>query len=371
MKKKNQTHEIDKIITRFLQAKDEGSFGSKDKIFLFKELSYLLSGGVGIMAAFELIYQSTDNFAVKTIAKTISGYINQWKTLSYALSRLPDYFDEWDIHIIKTWEKSGNLPTILKSLSMEYGYINTIKNKYIGALIYPWILVIVAIVAVIGLFAFILPEIFKVIANFPNVNIPMSTRILKNISDFIIGQRKILISVSMVIILFVSAFLSTRTGKRLFLNILMEVPLIGKMSKFFYLIKRCRYMKVMLTSGMSYVETFLLLRDILNIPLYQDMIERILSWLQKWQNIYNTLKYEHKLIPANAATLIKVWEESANLWKSIQNILDIYSEELDSYIDRLSKIIEPIMLIFIWGIVVMIALWVFGLIFQVMDGAGL
>jgi len=125
----------------------------------------------------------------------------------------------------------------------------------------------------------------------------------------------------------------------------------------------------MLISGMNYVETFKTLRDILNIPPYQNMIERILVWLQKWEKIYDSLKYENFLVPGNVSVLIKVWEETANLENSIDNVLKMYQEELNVTINWLSKVIEPIMLVLIGLIVVVIASWVFGLILQIMEGA--
>ena len=130
-------------------------------------------------------------------------------------------------------------------------------------------------------------------------------------------------------------------------------------------------MKLMLVSGMSYVETFKILRDVLNIPLYQDMIERILAWLQKWDSIYDALKYENFLIPSNVAVLIKVWEDTANLENSVTNVLDMYQEELNVTINRLAKVIEPIMLVFIGLIVAVIAAGVFWLILQIMEWAGM
>lgn len=126
----------------------------------------------------------------------------------------------------------------------------------------------------------------------------------------------------------------------------------------------------MFRAGLSYVQTFQLLRNVLAIPAYQDMVERTIAWLQRWEPIYKTLLDERQLIPANVAVLIKVWEETAQLPEAIQNILDMYDTELDTLISRLAKIIEPIMLVFVWGIVVMIALWVFGLILQIMEGVG-
>lgn len=126
-------------------------------------------------------------------------------------------------------------------------------------------------------------------------------------------------------------------------------------------------MKLMLISGMNYMETFKTLRDVLNIPPYQSMIERILVWLQKWEKIYDSLKNETFLVPWNVAVLIRVWEETANLENSVDNVLKMYQEELNVTINWLAKVIEPIMLVLIGLLVVVIASWVFWLILQIME----
>jgi len=363
-------HSIDNTIVSFLQNRDKSTFWTKDKIFFLKELSYLSAGWVGMIESLDIIKDNTDNYAVKEIAKSIRAYVKEWKTLSYAMNRLPDYFTEWDANIVKSGEKSGNLTIVLKSLATEYTYITKIKNQYIGALMYPMILIVIAIGAVVGLFGFVLPQVFSIIDTFPGMELPPATAILKFFSDFMRSQWKAILAIVGIWWFSASIFASTTTGKKTIFNFIMWIPYIGQMTKYFYLIKWCRYMKIMFSAWMSYVETFQLLRDVLWIPAYQDMLERVLAWLQRWESIYDSLKHETELIPSNVSALIKVGEESANLETSVENILYIYDEELSTMIWRLSKVIEPIMMVFIGWLVVLIALWVFGLIFQVMEGAG-
>lgn len=130
-------------------------------------------------------------------------------------------------------------------------------------------------------------------------------------------------------------------------------------------------MKLLLNSGLSYVQTFKLLKDILGIPAYQSMISRVLEGLNKGDSIYNSLKEETDLIPADVSVMIKVGEETANLSNSLDNVLHMYESDLNNLISRLAKVIEPIMLIFVGGIVVVIALGIFWLILQIMQGAGM
>ncbi len=362
-------HSIDNTIVSFLQSRDKSSFGSKDKIFFFKELAYMLKWGVWLVQAIDTIRYSTDNYAVKEIARWVNKFLNIWKSLSYALNRLPDYFDEWDYSVVRAWEKSGNLVLVLESLATEYEYIKEIKNKYIGALIYPVILIVIAVVAVFALFGFVLPSVFDIANSFQWIELPMMTRFLKNTSDFFVENWKYILYVFGGLVFILWLFFSTDIGRKTWFNVLLSIPVIGKMTKYYYLVRRCRYMRLMLVSGMNYVDTFKTLRDVLNIPPYQRMIERILAWLQRWEKIYDSLKSESFLVPGNVSVLIKVWEETANLENSVDNVLKMYQEELNVTINWLSKVIEPIMLVLIWLIVVVIASWVFWLILQIMEGA--
>ena len=93
---------MDKIIEYFLNASDKTAFLWKDKILFYKELVYMMKGGVSLMEAMKTIQRTSDNAAVKRVAKDISRYLDEGKELSYAISRLPEYFDEWDAAVIKT-----------------------------------------------------------------------------------------------------------------------------------------------------------------------------------------------------------------------------------------------------------------------------
>ena len=362
---------IDGMIVSTLQSMDKSSFGTKDKILFFKELAYLLGGGVSFMQALELIWTSSTNYAIKEIAKTISSFVHQGKSLSYALNRLPDYFDQGDYSIVKAGEASGNLPQVLQSLAQEYVYTKDIKDKYIGALIYPTMLIIIAIVAVFGLFLLVLPNIFSIASSFTGLKLPWITQTLRDITTFFQNQRKLLLGILVGVSLVGWVFFSSDAGKKSRFQILLNIPLVGKMTKYFYLVRRCRYMKLLLNSGLSYVQTFKLLKDILGIPAYQDMISRVLDGLTKGDTIYNSLKDETDLIPADVSVMIKVGEETANLSNSLDNVLHMYESDLNNMIGRLAKVIEPIMLIFVWWIIVVIALGIFGLILQIMQGAGM
>lgn len=147
-----------------------------------------------------MIADSSDDYALKEIAYTTRAHIKQGKTLSYAMNRLPDYFDESDYNIVKIGEKSGDLPQVLQSLSEEYAYLTDVKNKYISALMYPIILMVISVAAVLSLFLLVLPNIFSIADQFNATQLPWTTTVLRDISLFLNNERQVLGSVFIAII---------------------------------------------------------------------------------------------------------------------------------------------------------------------------
>lgn len=360
---------LEKIIVSMMNSADKSSFSAKDKILFYKELVYMLHGGVSIMQAIDTIKRSTTNYALKTITTSISFHLNEGKSFSYALSRLPEYFDESDSAIIKTGESTGNLDTVLQELANEYSYLNSIKNKYKSALTYPIILIIMSIGAVLFLFSSVLPGILEMFVG-EMEKLPLITRILKSTSDFFVSSWKTILVVLLTALAVIWIYGTTDQGKKALSKFMMSLPLVGKMTKTYYLIKWARYMKLMIGAGLDYVQTFRLLRGVLAIPAYQEMIEKVMAGLQIGKTIYDALKEETDLIYPNVAVMIKVGEETAHLEDSMGNIIAMYQEELDNSITQFSKILEPVILIFMWVIVALVASGIFWVVFSVMENVG-
>lgn len=123
----------------------------------------------------------------------------------------------------------------------------------------------------------------------------------------------------------------------------------------------------MLSSGLNYIETMWFLKDIMGIAAYTEMIDHILETIRSWGTVYSVLVQYPLLIPTNLAVLFKVWEQTGNITQAIDNGITMYQQDLDKSLDNLSKVIEPVLIIFVGGIVAMIAISVFGIIGAILD----
>lgn len=361
---------LEQLIIPVMQSMDKSSFSAKEKILFYKELVYMLRGGVSIVQAIDTIKKSTTNYALKTIATSILYYLNEGKSFSYALSRLPEYFDESDSAIVRTGESTGTLDVVLQELANEYSYLHSIKNKYRSALTYPVILILMSLGAVLFLFSSVLPGILEMFSGEMD-KLPLITRVLKSLSDFFVNSWKTILVILATGLAVLGIYATTDQGKKQLSKLMMSLPLLGQMTKTYYLIKWARYMKLMIGAGLDYVQTFRLLRGVLAIPAYQEMIEKVMAGLQVGKTIYDSLKEETHLIYPNVAVMIKVGEETAHLEESMNNIIAMYQEELDTAITQFSKILEPAILIVMGVLVALVASGIFGVVFSVMENVGI
>ncbi len=216
---------LEQLIIPVMQSMDKSSFSAKEKILFYKELVYMLRGGVSIVQAVDTIKKSTTNYALKTIATSILYYLNEGKSFSYALSRLPEYFDESDSAIVKTGESTGTLDVVLQELANEYTYLHSIKNKYRSALTYPVILILMSLGAVLFLFSSVLPGILEMFSGEMH-KLPLITRLLKSLSDFFVHSWKTILIVFTTALAVLGIYATTDQGKKQLSKLMMSLPLL-------------------------------------------------------------------------------------------------------------------------------------------------
>lgn len=343
------------------------NFTIKDKVFFLKELAYLLKWWLVMPVALDTIKNNTEKETIQKICSTIWEMINKWETLSRSMSILGAYFNEWDIKIISAWENIWELPKLLKQLASEYENLYKIRTKYLTAMLYPSILLLIIIWAIIIIFKFILPWFIEIVNGFGNVEIPFTTKILININEFLKTSWMSFTFLIITLFIILWLFLSTIEGKRILLSILIKLPLIGKIYKLYYVVVFLRYFSLLIYSWLPITKVFIHLKWTLNNPYYKDMCDEIIENLNQWQSFVPVLKKYDKIIPSDIVVLLKVWEESATLQDASSNAISLYEEEFDKIIDNLSKVIEPILIIFVWLIVGFIAIAIFSVITSVLN----
>lgn len=359
---------VDKYVDKFFRERELWYFSIKEKIFLYRELAYLIEWWVAIADAVLVVKWGTDKWAIKKICEVMYDALNEWETLSYSMTQLPSYFNDGDVNIVKSGEESGEMTKVLKYLAEEYEFLNKIRSKYIGAMIYPTLLFSVAILAVFLLFTQILPGIFDMIAWFPGIKIPAMTQFLIKVTDVLSNNvGSILVWTSILWLLWFIVF-SSEEGKRFKDNYIFQMPLVGKLTQYYSLIKFMRYMRLLMEAGMNFLEVFIFLRDIMGNLSYKTMIDDIITGINKGETIWSVFENYTDLMSRDVVALLKVGEETASFESALSNAIAMYADEFDKMLEWLSKVIEPILVVFIWWIIAMVAMSVFWVIGSLLDG---
>jgi len=343
------------------------SFSLKDKIFFLKELSYLLKWWVSIPVALETIKDNSENDTIKHICWEIYSLIKKWETLSRSLTVLDEYFTEWDVNIISSWEWIWELPKVLKELADEYENLYSIKVKYITAMIYPLILLFIVIWALVVIFKFILPGFLNIVKSFPWVELPASTKFLFTMNDYIAHHGSTLFLVVVIIFIIIALFLSTEEWRKFLSWLLIKIPVIWKIFKLYYIVFFLRYFSLLIYSGLPITKVFLYLKWVMTNPYYVEMCDDILANLNKWETFVPVMKKYNNIIPSDVVVLLKVWEETANLEEAASNAIWLYEEEFNKIVENLSKIVEPIMIVFVWWVIGFVAISMFSVIGSILD----
>lgn len=342
-------------------------FSLKDKIFFLKELAYLLKWWLSIPVALETIKNNTEKKIIQDICDKIFMLIKRWETLSRSLTALDEYFTEWDVKIISAWESIWELPRVLKQLADEYENLYLIKMKYITSMIYPTILLFIVFLSLYVIFVLILPWFINIIQSFPWSVLPPSTQFLISVNHFLHNNWWIFLVFFLIILTIIWLFLSTEEGKKVLISFLMKVPIIWRIYKLYYVVFFLRYFSLLIYSWLPINKVFLHLKWVISDPYYKDMCDEILENINRWESFVSVLKKYTYIIPSDVVVLLKVWEETATLQQASENAISLYEEEFNKIVDNLSKVIEPILIVFIWGIVGFVAISIFSVITSVLD----
>ncbi len=364
---KSLDNQVDRLLIAIYATFARGRFGIKEKIFFFRELAYLLEGGIGIVEAIDVINKNTSNLAIKEVTEQLYKFLNAWEAFNRSLLRLKKYFNDVDVAIIRWGEESGELIKVMKFLADEYEFLLDVKQKYVGALIYPFILLLAWVGAIYVIFAIVMPSLMGILDSFWATEVGGVTQFLISMVDFFRGYGWVILISVIFWAFLLGVFIAFPQGKRWWDATLLSMPIIGDLQKRYLLVKFMRYFSLFLKAGLNYKDIFKGLRWVMNNSIYEDMFDESLEEINKGGDFVEVFANYPQIIPPDIVVLLKVGEKTASIPKALDNAIVLYEGEFKKLIDNFSKVIEPVMILVIGGIVGLVAFAVFGIIGSILD----
>ena len=227
---------------------------------------------------------------------------------------------------------------------MEKSYLLTKKVR--GALIYPPVIILVMIVIAILLLIFMVPTLTATFEGL-GVELPLSTRILINSSNFLVEHTLAVLVAVMLLVFSIVLFLRTKMGRHLVDNVSVRIPVIGGMIKEFESARTTRTLSSLLSSGVEIIVALDVTIDVLQNHLYKDVLRQVRMAVEKGEPMSAVFIGHDYLYPVFVGEMVSVGEEIGKISDMLMSVANYYEEEVDQKTKDLSTIIEPVLMIII------------------------
>lgn len=334
-----------------------------DLIMFSRELATLLSAGVTLIKSLDILCKQTESqtllHAVEQVKKDIEGGY----TFQNALKKHPKIFTDFWIHLVETGEASGHLPLSLDQLAVYLEESAELKKKITSAMVYPVILMCVA-GAAIGIFLLKIIPIFSDIFKGFNVELPLLTRIVIGVSNVV---RKyflfVAIGIGLLVFLF-KQYTSREAGRMQFDALKLKLPILGPVMLEIATERFASGLSMLIKSGVPILHAL----DIAEKTAGNKVVEKELSGVKiavrDGKGIAQTMQ-DSAIFSPLAVQMIGIGEEIGELGKMLEKIATFYKERVATFVDRLTSMFEPLVLVFMGVVVGVLVIAMFMPIFSI------
>lgn len=320
----------------------------KDLALFTRQLGAMISAGVGIATALEIIAEQTTNKTLKEALLKVQEDVIAGTSLSKAMEKFPTVFPNFLVNLIASAEESGNLDIVLQRASQYYEKIAAIKRKLISASWYPAAVLIIATLIVIGILTFIVPTFAKMYAGM-GANLPFLTQILIDISNNLRTNALYIIVFIFALFGINSYFYKTPIGKKIYHRIMLKLPLLGQIFLKGAIAKFARTFATLVAGGVPIIRALEIASKVVGNVIIEDAILKAKDEVEKGKPLWSSL--DKNIFPPIFISMLKVGEETGRMDEMLDTIAEFFEDEVDRAVEGLLSTIEPLLMVFIGGIV--------------------
>ncbi len=337
----------DNFVSRF-----KNKVKTKDKILFARQLSTLINAGLPLVQSLRSVLDQTQSAPLKVVISQVIGDVEAGTNFSAALARHPKVFNQIFINLVAAGEASGTLDTALERIAFQQEKDAEIMGKVRGAMAYPGIVLLVMGGVMGFMVVSVLPQVKNIYTDMPGAQLPITTRALLAVSDFVIGFWWLVI-----ILLGVVAFVTTKwarsgPGKVVIDKAKMKMWPVGPLFMKLYMARFARTATTLVASGVPLLQVLDITSKSVNNVHIQGSIERAIDKVKGGKALSVAIENDENFLPL-VSKMLKIGEESGSIEQMLEKIAEYYEKEVDQQIKTISTIIEPVMMV-ILGVIAFI-----------------
>lgn len=354
------------------KAKHLGKVKLVDLVLFTRQLSTMVSAGVPLMRSLTTLQTQAENPTMKLVIADLVKEVESGAQLADALEKHPEVFTPIYINMVRAGEAAGIVDDILKRLATQVESSQTLRKKIKGAMTYPTVVFCIMIIAFFGIMIFIIPKIGEILKGIggPDAELPALTAALLGISDFLIKFWPVIIGTAVGAGFMLRKFLKTEAGKRKRDEIILKLPIVGLLTTKSTVASFTRTFSALVGAGVSVVEALRITGRSLGNKLYEEDLEKAALQVINGKQMSEAIG-ESKLFPPIVSQMLAVGEETGQTDVVLVKVAEFYEEEVNTMVDSMSSLIEPLIMVVIGGGVAVIAAAVMGPIASISNSVGM
>jgi type IV pilus assembly protein PilC len=336
---------------------------SRELQIFTRQFSTLIDAGIPIVDALKILGEGKRNPVLVEAANKICESIQAGRRLAESLAQHPKIFDRFYVNMVRAGEEAGILDGILSRLSIYMEKSEKIKGQVKGALAYPLIIIIVAIIVVSGILVFIIPKFQDLYANSGKA-LPALTQAVVNLSQFITHKWYVIIGSIVAGAYLLYMYAQSPDGRRDLDNAMIVTPLIGDVIQKSSIARMSRTLSTLLSSGVSVIDALEIAASTAGNRVIEEALIRSKESVIAGRPLAAPLSQE-KMIPDMVTQMISIGEKSGTMDTMFGKIADFYEDEVESSIKVMTSMIEPILMVVLGGIIAFLVLAMYLPIFDI------
>lgn len=341
---------------------------TKDIVIFTRQLSTMIDAGLPLIQGLDVLAGQQENPTFKKMLLDIKVDVESGSTFANALQKYPKYFDRLFCNMVAAGEMGGILDNVLRRLAAYMEKAQALKAKVKGAMTYPAIVLFIAFAVLAIILIFVIPTFAKMFAEFGHA-LPAPTQMVINLSNFMQSYFLVIIMGLVGLSFLFKKYYNTDSGRLVVDRLLLKVPIFGTLIRKVAVAKFTRTLGTLITSGVPIIEALNVAGATAGNKIIENAILNVRSGISEGRPIAEPLA-ESTVFPGMVVQMIAVGEATGALDAMLNKIADFYDNEVDTAVDALTSMLEPLMIVFLGGTVGTIIIAMYLPIFEMAGAVG-
>ncbi|MFW5888238.1 MAG: type II secretion system F family protein [Patescibacteria group bacterium] len=322
----------------------------KEKLFFLQYFAIMIRAGLSLSVIMKTLARQTSHKRLKKILEEVGGNVEKGHSLTDSFKPHEDVFGELFINMIEAGENSGNLEGVLYQLYDQMKKKHALISQIRNALTYPAFIILVMIIVGVMMMVKVVPQLVSMLERF-DTELPLATRLLIDISDFMSSNILFLLMFSTAMIVLLVYTYRTRRGKYIFQYMLLKTPVVKSIMIKINLARFSRTMSGLLKSDILVTRSFRITANVLNNLVYREAVSEMGRKVEKGYQINTLIPKYPSLFPPVVHEVVSVGEKTGELDGMLLELAEHYEEEVKNVMKNLPSIIEPVLIVLL-GVVI-------------------